>query len=487
MILTAHKNIKSPQIIEKQKMSFVSFFNFVYGVCASALLFYCLFFAGEKIGEFPVEYFLLFLNGAFSIYGMIASIRRNASIHFVSFLFCYLFMSLAPIVQAGAEIDPVFEMDFILLIVSSISLIFTLTGVLFLQRLPINQDVKKKENAIDFDNLNKNYNLLFWVTLFISLISIFLFKDGLFTSREGFGKVMAQIFTDQAIALVCLTLLKLTPFYGATIGLRAAWEEKNTRKIISFSFLFFLALIINNPISSPRYYLAGVAFFFIDYVTRGKKTHLLAMFLILGVIAAPLFHVFRRETPNPMAVKQEKTLMEKTLLSMDYDAVQTASYAVLTVRNDGIVWGENIAGSILFFVPRKLWPGKPTQTAFVVYDTMIKHRTVGTNNLSTPLVAEGYYAFSWFGVIAISLVYWLLVTKLTSLSAGAPRSLPFLLRAVYTGLVLIFLRGMLMVAMSAIVGFSVAAVIPWLLFTYGSDWKRKDMHEKTKNIFIKRV
>ncbi|MFP4464933.1 MAG: hypothetical protein ACLFP8_06870 [Alphaproteobacteria bacterium] len=476
LLQTQNFNLKPS---DKKKNIFALFFNYMFGVCTIFLLFSCLFFARNTIEDFPIEFLLLFLNGCLSIYGMIVSIKRNASIHFVSFLFSYLFMSLAPIAQIGANLDPVFKMDFILIITVLTILIFTLTGVFFIQKLPVDFE-KKTEKETKQPDTHHNYYLLFWVTLIVSLFAIFLFRHGLFTSREGMGIAMGQIFRNHEIALIALVLLKLVPFYGATIGLRSAWEEQRKGKLMLFSFLLLLALILNNPMSSARYHLAGVAFFFIDYMTKGRKTHLLAACLIIGIISAPLFHTFRRENPSTVAIHKEETLMDRTLLAMDYDAFQIACYTVLTVREDGITWGSNIAGAILFFVPRRFWPEKPPQTSHVIYDTMIEHRSVGTNNLSTPLMAEGYYAFSFLGVIAISLLYWALISKIVEISRDASKSANFLFRSIATGLVLIFLRGSLIVAMSAIVGFSIAGLIPWILFYLGSNHKKHLLKSKNQ-------
>lgn len=439
-------------------------FDFFFGMLTIGILFACLLFAENQIINNPFGFALLSLNGAMSIYGMAASIRRNASIHFVSFLFCYLFLSLAPICQIGAEIDPIFENGPILFKSILVTFIFVAIGTFYVARLEEKTDLIDRLEKEDKEAIHRNYITLFGVTLFISLLSLTIFGKGLFTSREGFSNLMDTLFSDQATALIAINLLKLTPFFGAVIGLRSALYQKKKNMIFLFGFLLVLALIINNPLTSPRYYLAGIAFFFVDYMMRGQKTRILAIFLIMGIIAAPLFHVFRREAVSIQTPDDQKTLMEETLLSMDYDAFQLNSYTILTVMNDGVTWGTNIAGSIMFFIPRKIWEDKPPATSHIIYETMIEHRTVGTKNLSTPLMAEGYFAFSWFGAIGISFIYWYIITFITRKAFLDSRGISFLIRCVMVGLALIFLRGTLMVGMSAIFGFATAALIPWFIF-----------------------
>src|SRR5258708_2091907 len=113
---------------------------------------------------------------------------------------------------------------------------------------------------------------------------------------------------------------------------------------------------------------------------------------------------------------------------MDYDAYSVSSYTMLTVDSDGISWGSNILGAALFFVPRAWWPGKPPQTSWVIFGTINHTREAGTINLSTPLMAEGYYAFGWIGALLISVLYWWFISRTTLLSRKDPDSWTFLLR-----------------------------------------------------------
>jgi hypothetical protein len=207
----------------------------------------------------------------------------------------------------------------------------------------------------------------------------------------------------------------------------------------------------------------------------GQRTRLLSLLLIVGILTAPLFHVFRRDAPIEMPVP-EKTLMEDTLLSMDYDGFQLGSYTLLNADKEGLSYGNNLLGAVLFFVPRKLWEDKPPPTSHIIYETMIEYRLVGTNNLSTPLVFEGYYAFAWIGVIGISLIFWWLIAIITRYSWADDTSFMFLTRCIMAGLTLILLRGTLMVAMSAIVGFVIAAALPYIIFNLKRIFKPKSVY-----------
>lgn len=446
---------------KKSKSLLTNVFDCLFVVGLFAFLSYSFVYSFDKVKYFPIEYMLLCVNGVVSIYGQLISIRKNSSIHFMSFVFCYFFMSIAPIVQLGFANDPIFKMDYMALSAVSSAVLFTVIGIFFTVRVKCSGNAGIRKTPI-----NGHYFALFFLLLTVSLFAIILFWDGLFTSRQGFGYTLGRIFPNGPTALLAYNFLMLVPVFGTAIGLRASLENRRYGWTFLYLILLLFAAVINNPLINPRFRLAGLALYFIDYFFSGKKLRLLVVVVMLGIAIAPLFHFFRLGKQN-IYVEHKKEQFSDTFLSYDYDAFQIACYTVLTVEQRGITWGANIAGALLGFVPRVWWEGKPRQTSYIIYETMIKHRKVGTENLSTPLMAEGYFAFSWVGVFLISLFYWSLSSKLFVVSLHNSNTLSFLFRCIFAGLVLIFLRGTLIVAVPVVLGAFVAGIIPWSVFWYG--------------------
>ena len=446
----------------RRKKTQYSLFAVFYGLSLTAFLFVALGQATDAIGDYPLEILLCFIIGGLSIYGQLLSLRREASIHFVSFIFCFLFMSAAPIVQIGADIDPVFRIDHWALWAVVNALAFTAIGVFITYR------VKKPDDKMSSRPIvapsGYNYFSVFLVTAVTSGIAITLYRDSLFTNREDFSAAVIALFGDQITALLAKTFLSVLPFFGAIIGLRSSIANRQKIWIVLFSLIMLAVAMINNPLINPRYQLAGLGFFAIDYMFYGKRTKLLAVMLIVGVLIAPALQAVRTsDSISESSITEDTGLFSNTLLSMDYDAFRLSCYTMLTVDKAGISWGSNLLGAALFFVPRSWWPEKPPQTSWVVYETMTHTYDVGTSNLSTPLMAEGYYAFGWVGALSISILYWWVVSRITLLSRKDAYSWTFLSRCVFAGLVLIFLRGTLIVGVSAVVGSLVAAAIPAIL------------------------
>jgi hypothetical protein len=438
-------------------------FVIVYCLALAAFLLVALGQAVNSIADYPLEILLCFIVGGLSIYGQFLSLRREASIHFGSFIFCFLFMSAAPIVQLGANVEPIFNIDHWAFWASLNALAFTTIGVLITFRMK--RPDNKPESGPTIRPSQVNYLFVFLLTVVTAGIAIVLFHDSLFTNRDEFAAASDRVFVDPTISLLARMFFFYTPFFGAIIGFRSSVANRQKIWIVLFSLGMLMAAIVNNPLINPRYQLAGLAFFAIDYLFYGKKTKLFAVLLIVGVLLGPVFQAFRHGISNSESSEDEQ-LFSTTLLSKDYDAFQMSCYTMLTVDESGISWGSNILGAVLFFVPRSWWPEKPRPTSWITYDTASHTTELGTNNLSTPLMAEGYYAFGWIGALAIGIFYWWAISRITLLSRKDFYSWPFLSRCLFAGLVLIFLRGTLTVGVSALGGSFVAAAIPMFLIRY---------------------
>lgn len=442
-----------------------SWFTILFGLALVAFLLLVLGEAADAIEEYPIEIALCIFIGGLSILGQLMSLRRQASIHFGSFVFCFLFMSAAPMVQLAAKTDPVYKIDHWALWAAMNALAFTLIGIFATYRMK-RFDTNTQPRSIAPPS-GTNYLSVFVVVALSSGIAIALFYSSLFTNREEFSIASDALFGDAVISSMARTLLFYAPFFGALIGLRSSIVNRKTMWIILFSLEVLIAAILNNPLINPRYQLASLAFFAVDYMFYGRRTKFLAVLVIVGVLLAPVFQVFRRDvSDDESSISEGRQIFSSTLLSKDYDAFQMSCYTMLTVDSAGVSWGSNILGAALFFVPRAWWPEKPQPTSWITYQTASHSTELGTSNLSTPLMAEGYYAFGWLGALVISWIYWWGVSRITLASRRDSNSWTFLARCLFAGLVLIFLRGTLTVGVSAVAGSFIAAAIPWFLIRY---------------------
>jgi len=347
-----------------------------------------------------------------------------------------------------------------------VALIFTFLGLVSIRRVSV-LPPPPRASAKWADS--SNFFPLFIVVGIVTAAALILYANIILTDRDTFGSAQADIFGDAQTGLLGQTILTSVPFFGSCIGLRAARAQKRGGWTIGFVILLMLICLVDNPFTLPRFVLAGFAFFFIDYMSRGRAMKVMSLMLLAGVMSAPVFNSFRtsdlrNEGVEVQSVGVEESPFDSTFLSYDYDAFQTLCYSIAYVDEESVLYGSNLLGAALFFAPRTWWEDKPPPSAFLLYDKIRRFREIGTNNLSTALPAEGYLAFGWFGVVLVSFLYWEMVARNFAASRANDESFSFVFRCVFAGLTLIFLRGTLIVALAAVVGSVVSSLIPWMIF-----------------------
>jgi hypothetical protein len=401
-----------------------------------------------------------------SFYGAVSASRRGLATYFMSFAFCFLFMSVAPLMQLGAQTDPVYLLGDVVAQASLCALMFTLIGVLRVAHRHVDRSTKVVRTS-GLPNSAMAYFTLSVATGSITLVSFILFAPALFSSREGFELYTSAIFGDQAMVQLITPILLLVPIFGSAIGFRSAFEARDFLWTLVFAFLLGCGALLNNPIIMPRFALAGVIFFLIDYIGRGRHVRWMSVLIAVGICVAPLLHVMRYETSEDSVPQSTYGIFDETFLAMDYDAFQLLTYTIVAVDRNGVTGGGNILGAVLFFVPRAWWPNKPEPSAKEIAKTIDHFRAVPTDNLSTPIMAEGFFALSWLGAFGISIAWWSVLTFIERRAVEFPESLMSIYKSVAVGLMLIVLRGTLMIGIAAFVGWCAAASLVWFIFQFG--------------------
>jgi hypothetical protein len=160
-------------------------------------------------------------------------------------------------------------------------------------------------------------------------------------------------------------------------------------------------LTVVNPISSARYSVGTVLFALAVYagalLTPARVRVTLIIALAGLIFLFPLADAFRRPEVNLV----RDGFFGEYQGNPDYDAFwQVANSFSYTL--DGLIEpGRQALGSILFWVPRSIWPDKPVDTGIL----LAQYRGYSFQNLSAPLWAE----FMVNGGLAVLIVGFLLV------------------------------------------------------------------------------
>nr|WP_223837690.1 hypothetical protein [Streptomyces venezuelae] len=197
---------------------------------------------------------------------------------------------------------------------------------------------------------------------------------------RGFGTVPALL------ALLLYTRWLVTSTYA----------RRKPMVIATWAALAGLNLVVNNPISNPRYWFLTVLFallFTVFPVSAAMYRVALSMAVVVALLVFPFADRFRYDEKNYKPV--ETTSFLEPMALKDYDQVgMFANTITFAESGPGHFYGRQLAGSVFFAVPRSVWPGKPRDTGVMVGQWM---GTVNTN-LSSPIWAELWIDFGAVGM-----------------------------------------------------------------------------------------
>jgi hypothetical protein len=230
--------------------------------------------------------------------------------------------------------------------------------------------------------------------------------------------------------------------------------------------MFLLVLITENPYTEKRnalgpVYLGIMLVMFQNWlVTRGRRMLLLVFGMVLGFpAAAVLTHNHKALLGEAqISMSQIGNLIADHYFSINYDSWANIYTSVEIVRVQGMQWGQQLLGAMLFFVPSSLWHFKPLATGIFLANYLVGHYSMWFINLSAPLAAEGYLDFGYPGVAAYAAAMAYFVTLLNKLALRREWA-AFPMATYISVFLMIVMRGSLMIAM----GFGVAALLAFRL------------------------
>lgn len=425
-------------------------FDATVGVLATAMLIrYVVLFAMAR-PEMPLQNALLGINGALSILGFLIALRRQYPILLIVFFFDYLFFSLAPLQQIPVGYDPIFFHERILNLVIVQCLAFTLLGLgaLYLRARPLPPAATRSDSILlrvrdgDFQP-----HLLFLVTATTIVALLSFYGSVLFTTRESFDNFLAEL-GEKSVTIIFLSFLNPFAFIGAAIGFWAARQRRAWFWMVLFGLLAVGALLINNPFVLARFRLSALFVFVLLLYFGWNRTRILAAFLIVGLIASPVLNSFRWDRTFT-----DVRELDNFFVHMDYDGVTMMSHVAYYVGQNGYSYGSNIGSALLFFIPRSIWPDKSQHVAYYVFDYIKFYRGISTDNLSSPLPAEGYFAFGMPGAILFTAVIFLAFVYFERRAAVSDESSVWrLIVSISPMLTMILLRGPFLVGYSEFMG-----------------------------------
>jgi oligosaccharide repeat unit polymerase len=148
--------------------------------------------------------------------------------------------------------------------------------------------------------------------------------------------------------------------------------------------------------------------------------------------------------------------------SGNFDAYQNFARVV---HDNFISYGRQLIGTIFFFIPRSIWPNKPTGSGSTLAD--MNGQPFG--NISMPYIAEGYINFGIFGVILFMFFLGYILNTFDTFFWNNKKNKTTLFNVYYTiliGLIFFIMRGDMLSSISYTIGLTICFLILTRFFKF---------------------
>ena len=298
-------------------------------------------------------------------------------------------------------------------------------------------------------------------------------------TRKGFEEAVTGDTTAEIVLLFGpVRMASIFALVAGTWYLVRAKGRPYVRLVMS-AVLLMLAIgtaAINNPIAAPRYFIGsvGIGFTFLIWLRNGKRAiHFVVLMLAAVLLLFPID--LGRYSANLLDALSDIVFSPGSGFRQDnFRTYETIIAALYFVGKWGSVYGMQLLGNILFFVPRSVWESKPLGTGAFLAQTFGESFT----NISCPLQCEALVNFGVIGVPVSAIAFGWLLQRLDGwywrqrpLSNGGVTA-PLLIYPFLLGSVFFLTRGDLLSPLAYSVTMALGAV-PLFLGTIFERWLKR--------------
>lgn len=403
--------------------------------------------------------------------------KRRLSLNLMHIIFILIFLGLAPLVQyltnslPFANLHAIENKDIVLVnVLIIVWIIFYIIGY-HTKKTRLKSFGSKLFNTIFHHKVNyKGFLLL----LFLSVLSfLYLWRLETFNlwTRMAFGSVYPA---NHSLAIIIGNFVRAIPIMGLAASVLILMKRQRLWLILTVIGLVILNIFFNNPLAAARYWTATILIGFAVIILLGRlKTPLgklkLSTFFVFCIVIGllvilPLINVGR----SYISVKEAGESMEfinpvSVLRLGDFDAYANFIHTIHYTEESGIMWGKQLMGSLLFFIPRSIWPGKPVGSGNII----AAYFDFPNLNIATPLPAEAIINFGIIGIPIFALIFGRILkitdncfTQRLRRLDNNPNSLEYIevIYPFWLGFVFFISRGGLMSSFAYTVGFTLAGL-----------------------------
>ncbi|GGD64509.1 hypothetical protein GCM10011514_30630 [Emticicia aquatilis] len=378
-------------------------------------------------------------------------------------VFMFLFYFLAPILQLdndSYELINNAKYDTDLLLCGNL-FVFVFLTTYFIALFIILQNTTLKVHVGKFSS---NSVRMVYILFFFSVI----------IAQRSYNEMAIIISTfqleldadERIVAMFQRKVLYMIPF--VTMSVYILTKKKNFYVFVGFIILLFLVFLTKNPLLDRRNAIGPVYISLLIFVFKKKINSNIKIFALLFVMMVVLFPLSSLLTHISIDEWGEKSvnygeLIKEHFVDLHYDAWANIPASILYVRKNGYAFGNQLLGTITFWVPRSIWECKPISTGELIGNFLMQFEGLHFNNISSTLIVEGYIDFGIFGIILYGFILALFVVWLEKMY-NTERIYDEIF-SVYSSIFIFFiLRGALMPAVAYLTGAWISIVLIPSLF-----------------------
>lgn len=352
------------------------------------------------------------LNGVIIFIRLLKTFKLGYSLNNIISMFMFVFMFLAPVVQYTNHFFPWGDTYLITdeKIIIANFLIFLFFIIYFVTYdifvVKYNNQINL-EKVLTFTNTKLILNIGFVVAVISSVYIIYI---------TGFGNLFARFTNNTGLESVQSLIVNnfLRGFPMSVLLLHLVYWKNNKKffNILQLIILTIFTILLNFPTGNPRFQVAVVYLALLISIKQKFKNKYLFQYIFFSglFVVFPLINIFRNNTFNDLkALNINLSNPLDDFLTGNFDAYSMLTRSIIYVGDLGSTLGRQLLGSILFFVPRNIWPTKPIGSgAFLGEDYFGWNFT----NVSMPYIGEGYINFGVIGVVLFSILLSISTSKL---------------------------------------------------------------------------
>lgn len=379
------------------------------------------------------------------------------------YLFVYFFLCIAPLSQFSSHINlwggvPLRSESYIkanVIFIFAI-IIYQLSYSFFLY----NYNNRKVYNSKAIEKIN--ISILLLISLFSFFITIYHFRNTpiLLFLRElnrGGGEIILDknSFGNTSIDLIYTIFLRPIPVFALVI---LNYVHKKGKVIIKI-LLLLICILSNFPLAVSRFYVAAIylPLFISFFPNLLHKEHMLKVSVIIGLL---YIFPFLNQGRRVMSFKEIEISFAPNYQMFNQGHFDTYQNAARVFENETITYGNQLLGSIFFFIPRSIWPSKPIGSGGFI----AKKYNLNFSHISLNFWGEGFINFGYFGVFLFSILIAFLNFRYDELFSRSEKgSLGYLLYTIYLGTLFFFLRGDLISSIAYLVGLLFSAYFVYFI------------------------